>query len=245
MLNSSYHFKPLFILLFSLAGLFSFDKRYQTIYDRFVVYKINPANQNLQFFWKDDKGQTYKSIANLKSWLAQNHKDLLFAMNGGMYKEDNTPKGLFIQNQEVKTPPDTSSGPGNFYMKPNGVFYIATNNLPYITPTEQFKNHGHIKFATQSGPMVVINGNTHPAFKEGSANLKVRNGVGILPGNSIVFVTSKKEMNFYDFAGYFKIIGCKNALYLDGLISRTYLPEQKWFQTDSNFAVILAVIKKS
>ena len=116
-----------FILLFALAGLFSFGKRYQTIDDRFVLYKINPANQNLQFFWKDDKGQIFKSIANLKSWLAQNHRELLFAMNAGMYKEDNTPKGLFIQNQETVTALDTLSGPGNFYMKPNGVFYIATN----------------------------------------------------------------------------------------------------------------------
>ncbi|MEO6719284.1 MAG: phosphodiester glycosidase family protein, partial [Ferruginibacter sp.] len=79
------------------------------------------------------------------------------------------------------------------------------------------------------------------AFKKGSANLNVRNGVGILPDNKIVFAMSKKEINFYDFAEYFKSIGCKNALYLDGLISRTYLPEKKWMQIDGNFGVIIGV----
>ena len=75
----------------------------------------------------------------------------------------------------------------------------------------------------------------HPAFKAGSANLNIRNGVGILPDNSVVFAMSKKEISFYDFAVYFKNLGCKNALYLDGFVSRTYLPAENWTQTDGNF----------
>jgi uncharacterized protein YigE (DUF2233 family) len=51
---------------------------------------------------------------------------------------------------------------------------------------------------------------------------------------------SKEPVNFYDFAEYFQKMGCKNALYLDGLVSRTYLPEQSSFQLDGNFGVIIA-----
>jgi uncharacterized protein YigE (DUF2233 family) len=52
---------------------------------------------------------------------------------------------------------------------------------------------------------------------------------------------SKSGINFYDFADYFKRQGCKQALYLDGFVSRTYLPAQHWLQTDGNFGVIIGV----
>ncbi|WP_264554492.1 phosphodiester glycosidase family protein [Flavobacterium sp. N1861] len=55
---------------------------------------------------------------------------------------------------------------------------------------------------------------------------------------------SKKEINFYDFATYFKKLGCKNALYLDGFVSRTYYPEEKWIQTDGNFGVLIGITNK-
>jgi len=89
--------------------------------------------------------------------------------------------------------------------------------------------------------MLVIDGDINPAFKQGSNNLNIRNGVGILPDGKIVFAMSKEQISFYDFAGYFKSQGCKNALYLDGFVSQTYLPEKSWIQTDGNFGVIIGV----
>ena len=161
-------------------------------------------------------------------------------MNGGMYKPGGAPQGLYVENGEVLSPIDTSNGNGNFYLQPNGVFYIKTDKIAAICKTTAFNNN-HIQYATQSGPMLVIDGDIHPAFKKSSANLNIRNGVGILPDNSIVFAMSRKEINFYDFAGYFKSLGCKNALYLDGLVSRTYLPEKNWIQTEGNFGVIVGI----
>ncbi|WP_245843697.1 phosphodiester glycosidase family protein [Niastella vici] len=121
------------------------------------------------------------------------------------------------------------------------MFYITTANVPAICKTEDFVNKGNVKYATQSGPLLVINGTINPAFKEGSTNVNIRNGVGILPNNEVVFAMSKGEVNFFDFAGYFKKMGCRYALYLDGFVSRTYLPEKDWTQTDGNFGVIIGV----
>ena len=92
--------------------------------------------------------------------------------------------------------------------------------------------------------MLVIDGQIHATFKQGSTNLNTRNGVGILPNKKVIFAMSKKEMSLYDFADYFKKLGCNNALYLDGFVSRTYLPEKNWVQNDGNFGVIVGVTAK-
>ena len=209
--------------------------------ERFVDYVADPHKQHIEFYWKDDKQVNFKSILRLKNWLGARHQKLLFAMNGGMYKQDNSPLGLFIEEKKTKASINVSDANGNFYLKPNGIFYITDNNSAGICTTNEFKDKRDIKYATQSGPMLVTNGQIHPAFKEGSKNGNIRNGVGILPNNEIIFVMSKTEINFYDFAMYFKKLGCKNALYLDGFVSRTYLPEKNWEQTDGDFGVIIGV----
>jgi uncharacterized protein YigE (DUF2233 family) len=236
--------KATFIILLITAtisvGFYQFGKPSNED-DRFVSYIVNPKKQNLEFFWKNEKGEHFKNAENLISWLKSKNKTLLFSTNGGMYKKDNSPQGLYIENTITKSEIDTSNGNGNFYLKPNGIFYLTTDKNPIICKTEDFVNNGMIKYATQSGPMLVIDGEIHTAFKKNSTNLNIRNGVGILPNNQIIFAISKKEINFYDFAEYFKKLGCKNALYLDGFVSRTYLPEKKWEQIDGNFGVIIGV----
>lgn len=209
----------------------------------FVTYKVDTKKQDLKLFWKNENGQHFSSIQNLKLWIEKKNLKLDFAMNGGMYKKDYSPQGLYIEKQKTLVPLDTTKATGNFYLKPNGVFYLTTDNTAKICTTELFKNKETIKYATQSGPMLLIDGKIHSDFKEGSANLNIRNGVGILPDGKVVFVLSKKEINFYDFACYFKSLGCRNALYLDGFVSRAYIPSENWIQTDGNFGVLFAVIK--
>ncbi|WP_133994719.1 hypothetical protein [Dinghuibacter silviterrae] len=63
---------------------------------------------------------------------------------------------------------------------------------------------------------------------QGSPNVNIRNGVGILPGNKLLFAISREPVNFYDFAAFFKAQGCR------------YAPEQQWEQTDGDFGVIIA-----
>jgi len=230
-------------LVLLAAGLIAFTVSKDSGNDKILSYTVDTKSQDLQLYWKDDKGIILKSIQNLKTFVESKQTTLLFAMNAGMYKQDNSPQGLFIQKGKVLSPLDTSKGNGNFYLKPNGVFYITINNTPVVCNTTAFSDNGKIKYATQSGPMLVINGDINPAFKNGSTNLNIRNGVGILPDNKVIFAMSKAEINFYDFADYFKKLGCKSALYLDGFVSRTYLPEKNWVQVDGNFGVIIGVTK--
>ena len=212
--------------------------------DDFVFYTVNLKQQELVFYLKSNEGVNFGSIKNLKTWLNQNDMELVFAMNGGMYKKDKSPQGLYIENKITITDIDTNNGNGNFYLKPNGIFYIKTNNEAVICKTEDFKKNMKIKFATQSGPMLVIDGEIHKSFNKSSLNVNIRNGVGILPNNKILFAMSKKEINFYEFAEFFKSKGCVNALYLDGFVSRTYCPSKNWIQTDGDFGVIIGVVSK-
>jgi uncharacterized protein YigE (DUF2233 family) len=209
--------------------------------NNFVSYIIDPKKQAIKFFYKDDNNTNFGSIQHLKAWLENKNQHLLFAMNGGMYKQDHSPQGLFIENKKIITPIDTTTGSGNFYLKPNGIFYITTGNTAVVCTTPNFSDNGDIAYATQSGPMLLINGQIHPAFQPSSSNLNIRNGVGILPDGNVVFAMSQKPVSFYDFASYFKKLGCSNALYLDGLVSRAYSPAQNWIQTDGDFGVMIGI----
>ena len=206
-----------------------------------VWHEVDPRKQNLQLYWKDDTGQPFRSIGNLRTWLNAKGQRLVFAMNGGMFKEGSVPQGLFIQNKIVLVPLDTTSGSGNFYLKPNSVFYLTTKGNAVVCPTQNFIPDSSITFATQSGPLLLINSNIHPAFTNGSVNVHIRNGVGILPNGNALFAMSKEKVSFYDFAQWFRQRGCSDALYLDGFVSRTYLPAAGWEQTDGDFGVIIGL----
>ncbi len=233
----------LIISIIISGGFVTLTSEFESVNDNIVSYTADTKSQNIAFYWKDDSGQIIRSLGSLKTIVESKNEELVFAMNGGMFNKDNSPKGIYIENQKTLVSLDTATGNGNFYLKPNGVFYLNTNNEPFICKTEDFKDNGQIKFATQSGPMLVVNGEIHAAFTMGSKNLQIRNGVGILPGNKVLFAMSKKETNFYDFALYFKNKGCRNALYLDGFVSRAYIPAKNWIQTDGNFGVIIGVTK--
>lgn len=233
------------LLLLLSAGLIAFTNNQNPNDDQILAYTVDVKTHDLHFFWKNEKGEILKSFYHLKKHVELKNLTLLFAMNGGMFNNDFSPQGLFIQNKKTLATIDTADGNGNFYLKPNGVFYITTNNIPFVCKTTEFLDNRKIKYATQSGPMLVIDGQIHSAFTPSSTNLNIRNGVGILPDNRVVFAMSKTAINFYNFANYFQNLGCKNALYLDGFVSRTYLPEKNWTQTDGNFGVMMGVTKKA
>jgi uncharacterized protein YigE (DUF2233 family) len=207
----------------------------------FADFMVDSNEVNVEFFWKDNEDKVFKSIKSLKNYLEKSGKRLRFAMNGGMYQEGNMPLGLFIQNQKTLTPLNTRDGKGNFYIKPNGVFYITTDKKAFVSTTQNFNDNEQIKFATQSGPMLVTDGQINSQFTQNSTNVNLRNGVCVLEDNKIFFSISRKEINFYDFAQHFKDLGCKDALYLDGFVSRMYLPEKDIADLDGDFGVIIGI----
>ena len=109
---------------------------------------------------------------------------------------------------------------------PNGVFCIGETTAR-VVETLAFKTEApDCAYATQSGPMLVIDGNLHPRFlPEGTSRL-IRNGVGAsADGSEAVFVMSDTPVNFHLFASFFSdYLGLPQALYLDGRISRLYAP---------------------
>ena len=235
--------KKRILLLFSVVFVtfFLLQFKFKNEDENFVFYTVNTKLETIKLYYKNDKGINFGSIENVKKYLKTKKQKLLFATNGGMYKKDRSPQGLFIENNILKSKIDTLNGNGNFYLKPNGIFYLTDNNIPIICKTEDYIQNNQVKYATQSGPMLVINGEIHTSFNTKSINLNIRNGVGVLPNNEVIFAMSKKEINFYDFAQFFKRKGCKNALYLDGFVSRTYCPKANWVQTDGDFGVMIGI----
>jgi uncharacterized protein YigE (DUF2233 family) len=143
------------------------------------------------------------------------------------------PVGLFIENGRELTPANTATLIGtpsqipNFYKKPNGVFYIGDRNAGIFETGRFLAAKPKVNFATQSGPMLVIDGAIHPAFIVDSTDRKPRNGVGVSSPNDVHFVISKGWVTFYEFARFFRdSLGCNNALFLDGGIAPgLYAPE--------------------
>jgi uncharacterized protein YigE (DUF2233 family) len=214
--------------------------------DRFLTYTISPKENNVHLYWKDDSGKIIQTFDNLKKYISSKNEKLIFAMNAGMFQENYSPLGLYIEKARLINKLNMrNSSKGNFYMKPNGIFYITRENKAEIATSDQFQLNENIIYATQSGPMLMINGAIHSSFQPASTNLNIRNGVGVNAKGEIVFVLSKVPVNFYEFAQYFKEQGCDNALYLDGFVSKAYLPEQNWTSEDGNFGVMIGITEKN
>lgn len=206
-----------------------------------LTYVVDPSEGSLRMFYTDAAGEQFNSFRNLKTAVEGEGKDLLFAMNGGMYMEDRRPLGLYIEaGEEIRKLNTRETGHGNFYLQPNGVFLIHVDGMAEVCPRDEFEQDGTVQYATQSGPMLLIDGNIHSSLSKGSENVHIRNGVGILPDGQVLFAMSRGLINFWDFADFFRSQGCLNALYLDGFVSRTYLPEQDVDYLGGNFGVIIA-----
>jgi prepilin-type processing-associated H-X9-DG protein len=192
----------------------------------YSVCTFNPAVDAIEVFSLDPDGVPIANFARLEALLAIEDKELLFAMNAGMFDENLLPIGLYVEDGLVEKKVNRRSGSGNFHLKPNGVFFIAEGKAQ-VMETEAFVKSGRKpEYATQSGPMLVINGRIHPKFSAAGTSEKIRNGVGVQADGTVVFVLSETAVNFHRFATLFKdLYGCRNALFLDGSVSSLYSTE--------------------
>lgn len=197
----------------------------------FVVDAQSP-DLRLDFYFGDTQGIPYRTLKKFKTHTQQVYLDreLVFATNGGMYRNNQgviAPNGLLVsEGKELARLNNRTSGYGNFYTMPNGVFFIDANGQPGILTTERYRTaQPKVKSATQSGPMLVINNIINRHFTPASASRKIRSGVGIIDNRYLVFIVSETTINMYDFARTFRdVFGCREALFLDGTISKAYCP---------------------
>ena len=189
----------------------------------YTVCGFDLKTEHIELFNLDDNDIPLGNFRRLSDKLKADGKTLSFAMNAGMYDTNLRPIGLYVENGVEAKKLNRRSGSGNFHLKPNGVFYIAGEKAGVLDTDTYAKSGIKPDFATQSGPMLVVNGKIHPKFSANGTSLKIRNGVGVLDDHSAMFVISNDPVGFYDFASLFKDqLGCKNALFLDGSISSLY-----------------------
>lgn len=190
----------------------------------FRVVKLDPARVTV--VWKDPQGVPYRTFDKVQAGFAKQGKTVSFIMNAGIFEPGGIPSGLHIENGTTLRPINLADAPGNFFLKPNGVctFGIGELSGPFIGPCADWMKRpaGHEAWGIQSGPLLLIDGKRHPAFTENSTSKLLRNGVGVDGKKQWVFaITAKGEVvNFWDFAGLFLKLGCKDALFLDGDISQ-------------------------
>ena len=214
--------------------------------DSYVACAFDLRQHDLRLFLNDADGAPYGSFRALKADLASRGLGLPFAMNGGMYHRDSSPVGYYVEGGRKLKDAVTGPGPGNFHMRPNGIFFIEGDTAGVMESRAFLKRNRRPDYATQSGPMLVIDGKLHPRFVAGSDFKKRRNGVGIINRHTIVFAISNSAVSFHDFATLFRdSLACRNALFLDGTISSLHAPEIG--RTDFIWPVgpIIAVVERA
>lgn len=210
----------------------------------FTVCSVDPAQEDLRLFLYRRDGLPLASFGNVSDLLAKTGQHLTFAMNGGMYHADRAPVGLYVENGARVAPLITKGSPGNFGMLPNGVLCLFDTRAEVIETRRFAKTRPTCKFATQSGPMLVIDGALHPRFLPGSTSRYIRNGVGVSRDGQVHFAISNVAVNFHLFARLFRDrLKTPQALYFDGNISRLYAPSLG--RSDAGFPMgpIIGVVK--
>ena len=189
----------------------------------YVVCTIDLARYRLKMFLRGSDGELYGGFTRLIQ--SPEGQNLVFAMNGGMYGTDGMPVGLYVEGGRLLKRLNTANGGGNFHLKPNGVFYARDDVAGVLETGRYLALRPRAEIATQSGPMLVIDGRIHPKFSEDGSSRKLRNGVGVRDGRTVIFAISDQPVSFGEFAHLFKdALGCPNALFLDGSVSSLYAP---------------------
>ena len=220
------------------------------------IYRVAPGKEKIELHLSEKAGVPH-TFPKLEERLRGEGRRLKFAMNSGIFEGNFRASGLHIAEGETITPLNLddfvkrSEGEltPNFFLKPNGVFFIRADGSADIVESHRYATLGENPIlATQSGPLLLEGGKIHPVFVRGSTNTHFRNGVGVTTDGTIVFACSvrdpeKGRTSLYHFAECFRDkLDCPNALYLDGAISDIFLRDVSGQLEETNsFAGILAI----
>jgi uncharacterized protein YigE (DUF2233 family) len=196
---------------------------------QYRVVHINLKREQLGLHWRNPQdGQPFGSVESLRQWGEAHGQRLLFAANAGIYDHKFAPLGLYVEDGKTLVPLNLVHGnpaSGNFSLLPNGVFAIYPDGHAAVRTSEAFKaDDKAVQAATQSGPMLLIDGKLNEQFIDDSASLKWRSGVCAPSPHEVVFAVSEAPVNFHTFGRLFRDkLHCRDALYLDGSISQIYV----------------------
>lgn len=192
----------------------------------YVVCTFDVTREDIRLFYANEEGTPYLQFEALSNAVKANGGTLVFAMNGGMYHDDRRPVGYLRTGTGDTASVNTNDGPGNFHMKPNGVFWIDDGEAGVSESQAYIDAEIDPDYATQSGPMLVIGGEIHPSINADGTSRRRRNGVGVSEdGETVYFAISDTAVTFHDFASLFRDrLDAPNALFLDGQVSRIYAP---------------------
>ncbi len=192
--------------------------------DVFTVCTARPSE--IRLYWDDSAGAPLRTFRALQDFLGGDARRVRFAMNAGMYNDAGAPIGLYVAEGREREALATREGPGNFHMMPNGVFSIDADGFARVETTPAYQARGgEPRWATQSGPMLVIEGALHPSFQDDGPSKLIRNGVGVCENGVVRAVISETPVSFGRFARLFRDqLECPNALFLDGTVSSLWAP---------------------
>jgi uncharacterized protein YigE (DUF2233 family) len=210
--------------------------------DRFTVCSDRNAKTEVRTAGKD--GRPYRSFAALQAALGPRASQVAFAMNAGMFDEEGRAIGLLIEDGKPLRAINRRKGGGNFHLMPNGVFLVRKSGKAEVVTSGKFKPSPDIAFATQSGPMLVIDGKLHPKFDHDGESRLIRNGVGIAPDGTPVFVISEDLVSFGKFARFYRdALKAQDALYFDGSVSSLWDPAGHRMDSGVEFGPVVVAIR--
>ena len=212
----------------------------------YAVCEIDPHRHAVVLARADGNGKPYGSLQAFDTVVTAKGAPVLLAMNAGMYHKGLGPVGLFVEDGRQETPLNTAEGEGNFFLKPNGVFFVRPDGSAGVMETDAYAAaHPDPLYATQSGPMLVIDGAIHPRFEENGSSRYIRNGVGVRADGTVVLAISRSPVSLGSFARLFRDrLSCPNALFLDGAISSLSDGERMLIGGKDPVGPILAVREK-
>jgi uncharacterized protein YigE (DUF2233 family) len=202
--------------------------------------RVDLERARLGLYWQRPDGSAFGSLRAAYDWLRAQGERPIALTNAGIFGTT-APVGLHVEGGVVRHPVDTGSGAGNFYLLPNGVFLVGDGGAKVVETSRL--ELGGVRLATQSGPLLVAGGAIHPRFAPASHNALIRSGVGVRTPKEVWLAVTRGPITFFDFARLFRDeLGCPDALYLDGTISRLYAPSAYRYD-DHAFMGILAALQ--